>query len=439
MNIGSQLLSEILPQLEGEMMHSRVTLSRDQDGWLVRRFESVVGKKPPHWKDSRWIYKSIALLSISMDGQMVAEALSTALNQDAEICVGDIDARVPKLQPQVFGRWRPGMARRTSQHLVWPTIDWTVNAENQGDTSWYGTEFLAADGCPTFASMHEALHAFNTGIFSSGTTMSPSEFALIQFVQDRAWLHKVKVGTTAVDVWVKGESIADTNVQLIDSSGHNEKKVGSTGRVRLPLLKSGSDDARLFLTSGLECLDYRVLGFQYPYSDDARHGVEYEVIDDPGSEISRLIAQGEGQMLEYKSELPADAAATRKLMRTIAAFANGNGGEIVFGMDPDEVTVVGLIDVDHVRERDRLTQLARDHVTPGPVTEVRSYEYEGKILVVMSVAPGSQPPYARTSKEKAAEYFIRRGANTYPARPDEIRESVLSRATSIESPPFRPR
>jgi hypothetical protein len=48
---------------------------------------------------------------------------------------------------------------------------------------------------------------------------------------------------------------------------------------------------------------------------------------------------------------------------------------------------------------------------------------------VLTVSRGSDPPYGITlpgKKDKPAEFYIRRDATTFPARPDEIRNAVLA-------------
>lgn len=56
------------------------------------------------------------------------------------------------------------------------------------------------------------------------------------------------------------------------------------------------------------------------------------------------ILRGESKNLEFKVELPKDS---KKYMRSVIAFANTQGGQIVFGVD-DKTREVKGIDADHV-------------------------------------------------------------------------------------------
>ena len=145
--------------------------------------------------------------------------------------------------------------------------------------------------------------------------------------------------------------------------------------------------------------------------------------------------------MEFKRQLPEDSdEPKRTVFKTVAAFANGYGGSIVFGVEKDEATVCGLDGIDLIAARDRLAQLARSIVTPAPEVEVRLYELDGKKLLVLTVSRGIDPPYGITlpgKKDKPAEFYIRRDATTFPARSDEIRNAVLAAAPpSAASPPW---
>lgn len=122
----------------------------------------------------------------------------------------------------------------------------------------------------------------------------------------------------------------------------------------------------------------------------------------------------------------------RTVFKTVAAFANGSGGTVVFGIEKDEATVCGLDGIDPLEERDRLIQFTRSTVTPAPVIETRLYDIDGKAVLVLSVEAGPDAPYGITHitpgpKDKPIEFYVRRGATTFPARPEEIRNSILAR------------
>ena len=48
---------------------------------------------------------------------------------------------------------------------------------------------------------------------------------------------------------------------------------------------------------------------------------------------------GESKNIEYKVAVPEKS---EKYMKTVVAFANGNGGKIVFGIDDKTLEIVGM-------------------------------------------------------------------------------------------------
>jgi Putative DNA-binding domain len=97
---------------------------------------------------------------------------------------------------------------------------------------------------------------------------------------------------------------------------------------------------------------------------------------EPSEEIVRLIESGEGKTIEFKSEESGDVV---KWTKTLVAFANTDGGYIIFGVD-DEGYVIGLnkeLAKHHgclEKFRDGLTNTIVNTVTPIPPFGSLSYK-----------------------------------------------------------------
>ena len=258
----------------------------------------------------------------------------------------------------------------------------------------------------------------------------PSDAAVVRIVNHAAWLTRVVIAPTYMDVSVAGSNFVGTRVELNGATYQTDARVGDNGQVRLPLPQGLPEGSWLYLSRDRQWLDYRAIG-EYGHADLERAGVEVEVPDDPETEIQILLSMGEGQEAEFKRQPPADTVESKRtVFKTVAAFANGSGGRMVFGVEKDEATICGLDSIDPLRERDRLIQLARSIVIPAPVVDIRQYDLDGKTILVLSVEAGPDAPYGITpgSKDRPVEFYVRRGATTFPARPEEIRNSVLARA-----------
>jgi predicted HTH transcriptional regulator len=112
----------------------------------------------------------------------------------------------------------------------------------------------------------------------------------------------------------------------------------------------------------------------------------------------------------------------------VPAFATGTGGTIIFGINRDETTVTGLTG-DSNSLRDQLVNFVRAAVIPMPQVTVTPYTIDGKLILALDVEQGQSPPYGLISSPDAREkpeFYVRRGASTYPAQPSDLRESTLA-------------
>jgi hypothetical protein len=232
------------------------------------------------------------------------------------------------------------------------------------------------------------------------------------------------VSAAHLDVRVEGHAREGTRIELNGSTVQTGKRVGKTGKVRLTLPSGLPEDAWLYLSRDRQWLDYRALGPAVAgRADVGGSGVEVEVTEDPTTEIQTLLAIGEGPSVEYKRQLPGTTIESkRKVLKTVTAFANQDGGHILFGMNPDEVTVVGLEDAEFKDVRDRLGQLIRGNVVPpDPDYTIQSAYIDGKLVVGLEVRPGPGRPYGLQFQDRSVEFYVRRGSSTYAATQAEVR------------------
>ncbi|MBQ8091451.1 MAG: ATP-binding protein [Pyramidobacter sp.] len=134
---------------------------------------------------------------------------------------------------------------------------------------------------------------------------------------------------------------------------------------------------------------------------------------------------GESLTVEYKREYIDD------IKKTIIAFANTDGGELLIGVD-DDGTVLGVDDPDDVMLK--VTNSARDTIKPDVTTfmRVEPRTILGKSIISVSVQKGTACPYYLGAKGIRPEgVFVRQGASTVPATESTILKMI--RETSGES------
>ncbi|MGN0714986.1 MAG: RNA-binding domain-containing protein, partial [Anaerovoracaceae bacterium] len=125
--------------------------------------------------------------------------------------------------------------------------------------------------------------------------------------------------------------------------------------------------------------------------------------------------QYESERIEFKSQMIDD------IYKEVIAFANTDGGIIYLGID-DKGNLIGI---DHVDETyTRLTNGIRDAIAPDVTMFVRYVLQDNKVIRI-EVGEGSYKPYYLKSKGmKPAGVYVRQGASSVQASPDQIRRMI---------------
>ena len=125
--------------------------------------------------------------------------------------------------------------------------------------------------------------------------------------------------------------------------------------------------------------------------------------------------QYESERIEYKSQMLED------LYKEVIAFANTAGGVIYIGID-NEGNLTGIDDVDETYTR--LTNGIRDAIAPDVTMFVRYVLQDNKVIRI-EVGEGSYKPYYLKAKGiKPTGVYIRQGASSVQASPDQIRRMI---------------
>lgn len=107
--------------------------------------------------------------------------------------------------------------------------------------------------------------------------------------------------------------------------------------------------------------------------------------------------------------------------KSVSAFANGKGGVLIFGITNDDV-IIGINSPEKVAEK--ISETITSKLDPIPNTTLRFEVIDGKTLIFLEVAAGSQTPYYYVS-DGVRIAFIRVGNESIPAENVKLRELVL--------------
>lgn len=422
-------MAELQDQLaaDGRSAYVRAMFRRAGSGWEVWFAWALIGAEPPGWSTDTWRYQQLAFAS----GVLPARDLTALVSQEpsAGLAVGGIEGRAPGARGPANWTRRPGFASHDRLPLPWPVTEYTLAPLNHDRQLPHG--ILAGSSCPSFLESTSAWRAFFEGNFSLDATANPpSHLAVLRSVDDAGWLGPIKVGPDELSAEVRGNQVEGCELELFGTSGRSTQRLDRPGTVTFPLERGLPPNAWLWLKRDTRWLDYRVIDPRSAWAGEpGRASVEFDLPSEPQANIEALLAAGEGPQVEFKRQLPETAEQKRKVFKTVAAFATGDGGTVVFGMDPDELTVTGL-DGEPRKLRDQLYDLVNRIVIPPPPVTADCHEADGQTILVLGVGPGPDPPYGiavdKGSRDKP-EFYIRRGASTYPAQPADLRQAARSR------------
>lgn len=123
----------------------------------------------------------------------------------------------------------------------------------------------------------------------------------------------------------------------------------------------------------------------------------------------------ETENIEFKLQV------TDEIYKEVIAFANTDGGTIYIGID-DNGNAVGIDNIDETYTR--ITNGIRDAIHPD-VTMFIKYTLQENKVIKITVGEGSYKPYYLKSKGlKPSGVYIRQGASSVPASPEQIRQMI---------------
>lgn len=129
----------------------------------------------------------------------------------------------------------------------------------------------------------------------------------------------------------------------------------------------------------------------------------------------------EGSDVDFKESV--ETKKPKSWLKTVSAFANTDGGRIVFGVADDSHEVVGVEDPQ--KSVEAITALVRDRIDPLPHMSVAAEERElGRVVIVLSVISDVNTPHYYRG-DGVREAYVRVGDQSVPAPQHILNELVL--------------
>ena len=127
--------------------------------------------------------------------------------------------------------------------------------------------------------------------------------------------------------------------------------------------------------------------------------------------------KGESEKIEFKEN-----AKTNTYIKTVVAFANGNGGKIVFGVK-DNKEIVGVENEFEVM--DGIINAISDNCYPMIVPDISLHTLENKTVILVEIEGGKKKPYYLKSKGMQKGTYIRSGATTRIIEEDYVLKELV--------------
>lgn len=123
--------------------------------------------------------------------------------------------------------------------------------------------------------------------------------------------------------------------------------------------------------------------------------------------IKKLIAEGEHQKLDFKFEI----SDSRKIARTMVAFANTEGGRLLIGVK-DNGSIAGVRSEEEFYMAEGASRL---HCRPEVPLKVSEWDVDGRTVLEILIAASTRKPHKAQDPEGHWKAYVRQGDENFIA------------------------
>lgn len=131
-----------------------------------------------------------------------------------------------------------------------------------------------------------------------------------------------------------------------------------------------------------------------------------------------------GETTAYDKKQMLEAKRPKSWLKSVSAFANGEGGTLIFGIS-DNDQIVGLVDAKG--DAEKISEEIKSKLDPVPTVNLELKEVNGKKLVLLHVYPGQETPYYYIG-DKQRLAFVRVGNESVVTDRIQLKNLVLKGA-----------
>jgi hypothetical protein len=404
----------------------RLAAARYDEAWEIEICDIVTGAPPESWLAERLIYPDGIFIAARTKGSTVVRWLRQGTTR-----LGGTRLSFPDLNSNPQVQRGAGNAHSAYESSGWPTVQTDLIGGMSPPNRQQPQQMLVRAGMPTFENFATAARY----LLRDDPTTDSMIYRRISYRHLDTSARIALVEYTEDDVWVslEGDHLAGVTVELMGSSPGPTKTLKRAPRrpVHMKLENGLPRNAFVVLVQGDYSLDRKTIGWEYPSMQD--HDVRRLVEFDPTARLQALLYYKENEQVEFKQGVIGDSDSDKEtVMKTIAAFANGDGGSVYFGINK-RYEVTGLSESAVPKFQDSVSDMIDDWVHPAPAWAFDLLTVQGRhsrLVVELRVSPGDSPPYGVGTTRRSLRYYVRHAARSVPARPDEVRALARSRPPS---------
>lgn len=128
-----------------------------------------------------------------------------------------------------------------------------------------------------------------------------------------------------------------------------------------------------------------------------------------------------GEASDYDKKEALEKSRPKSWCKSVSAFANGNGGKLIFGIT-NEDEFVGLDDAEG--DAEIISEQIKARLNPIPIFNLTFKEEDNKKFIILDIKAGDFTPYYYVTDGSLIAYH-RVGNQSVPASPERLRELVL--------------
>ena len=134
------------------------------------------------------------------------------------------------------------------------------------------------------------------------------------------------------------------------------------------------------------------------------------------------IFAGESKNVEFKESLPVKSS---KYMKTIVAFANGQGGKLIIGVEDDTRKIVGIDKNEAFQIMDAVANAISDSCKPAIIPDIYMQTIDGATIIIVDIEAGRQRPYYLAAEGLQHGVYVRVAGTTRLADEAMVKELLF--------------